>query len=1237
MPSANGSNDIEHVERALEASYDPRTSNDQRQEALRYLDGLMNSREAPKHGFALVTNASLPPQARLFGLTLLENSLVRRWSHHSAEEADLIRQWVIDLAQSLRPQDPSYIRLKIASLWVVLAERAWASTWSNLDAMLQELWDAQVNIEQHTSNRIFVLYILECLSENICVREDPIAMLRQEVLGQSLNEVFIPPGLYQRHKDERDNITDMRHGNEGWILRICTCLKLLTSQDHPGARGMIVRALEALKPTVTWISLEAIIEARCVDCVFQALAYGDDAIRVAAIELLLAILSRNYNPHFVDSWKDIYRSAIASTCIETLKRTYSATETHPDDVDETKYTVQKKLSEVVGQLGDAVNKVPEILDDENHVVMFYQFAIDIFKSNSLLVSIPVLHNLSQTLAIKQPKIIPIIQQGASQMFDTCVERMIKFESLSKDTEHPILSYLRDDFETMPEMHAFLGNYRRYCSKVVEHLSEERPISAVQYLLQQATATFKSVEQLRESTYTKHAIPLAQLEANATAVKSGLSGYRHWLISKNPIHSRETPRAELQKEVEESAAALGAQCMEIANTVSEHPDVARIACQLMGDTLLHIQRPDPGLVRGIVEQILKGATPPTSQNSDFAEAIKQLEAARLYYIQSLAVSFPDAIYENHSDIFTHLDLIWRDDSVDDKIRWGYKAIQVITTQRSMQLNESTRVARLQPLLEPVANAWSSAELTSRLSSFQSFCSLIGLDDLMAYVRNARFSTTQDWSNAKLDDAGVQFRSRINAALTALPVRMTTSLLAASSENLKEDSTNHRVGARLWQEIMPIILPNVLSLLNHSTAFSSDESWSQLPADFQSVIRKMLVDRFWQSGISNETKDEFTARVSGSSSTYEGFASNVRGAPRQVRDGCYHIIHGLTRFDKVFFAIPNLAQTLAEALFGNAHWLSTHHLQRLVSLLDRLVSRCPPPLRRSFLPPLISLSFSCFHTKLTREWESIELARTDDKENESSGDLGEEMKADSVVRATTHSFVTFAHKILSNSAMLSVQPQGAGESLKTAILTSPEMASPVLEFLIASLRMRDSRCVAIATQIFRSFIPFIAQEQEQNPALAEMMTAIQYKLSTDALQTAITSLNEPHFVDIHKDLAWLIASIIHNCSGGDDIPARVLASLQGMEPDRVRIAVDDIRNSKREREQRGIVLELLEGIRGVRISEMGKVGIGGNREDAAQKAKREKGKWLSSGGMEVETAGIVRGNTPPEGGLGAMFGD
>lgn len=212
-------------------------------------------------------------------------------------------------------------------------------------------------------------------------------------------------------------------------------------------------------------------------------------------------------------------------------------------------------------------------------------------------------------------------------------------------------------------------------------------------------------------------------------------------------------------------------------------------------------------------------------------------------------------------------------------------------------------------------------------------------------------------------------------------------------------------------MPSAMKNetlLISVDRHATAFPEPSNWTDLPSEIQVVMQKMLVDRFWQSGISNESRDEFYARISETSSTFEGFGSSVRGIPRTIRDSCYHIIFGMTRFEEQFFGLQDLSIPLAEALLANATALSAHHLQRLISLVERLVQRCPSHHRETFVPPLLTLFFTQVDKKISIEWESIEQAKIQTAQDDEN--LGDEMKAESILRATTYAVVTFASGLL-----------------------------------------------------------------------------------------------------------------------------------------------------------------------------------------------------------------------------------
>ena len=247
---------------------------------------------------------------------------------------------------------------------------------------------------------------------------------------------------------------------------------------------------------------------------------------------------------------------------------------------------------------------------------------------------------------------------------------------------------------------------------------------------------------------------------------------------------------------------------------------------------------------------------------------------------------------------------------------------------------------------------------------------------------------------------------------LPLNATKNLLSATTEKLKESSREYQIGAQVWGPAMQAMLSNVLQMTRHATSFPNSSNWSNFPPELQMVMQKMLVDRFWQAGISNESRDEFYARIAESGDTYEGFASAIRGIPRQIRDWCYHIVYGMTRFEEEFFGLKELPRPLAEALLTDASYLSTHHLQRLIALVERLVQRCPAHHRRHFMPPILALFFSQTDKKISAEWEVIERSSTQSVEGEDQ--LNDEMKAESVLRATTYAVVNFASSILDQRA-------------------------------------------------------------------------------------------------------------------------------------------------------------------------------------------------------------------------------
>jgi exportin-5 len=70
--------------------------------------------------------------------------------------------------------------------------------------------------------------------------------------------------------------------------------------------------------------------------------------------------------------------------------------------------------------------------------------------------------------------------------------LIRYESLPEDTEDPTLMLLLEDTDTIPERHAFLGNYRRYSSQVIEAIVQLKLSDAFYHILRQAEAVLSAL-------------------------------------------------------------------------------------------------------------------------------------------------------------------------------------------------------------------------------------------------------------------------------------------------------------------------------------------------------------------------------------------------------------------------------------------------------------------------------------------------------------------------------------------------------------------------------------------------------------------------------------------------------------------------------------------------------------------------------------------------------------------------
>jgi exportin-5 len=173
-----------------------------------------------------------------------------------------------------------------------------------------------------------------------------------------------------------------------------------------------------------------------------------------------------------------------------------------------------------------------------------------------------------------------------------------------------------------------------------------------------------------------------------------------------------------------------------------------------------------------------------------------------------------------------------------------------------------------------------------------------------------------------------------------------------------------------------------------------------------------------------------------------------------------------------------------------------------------------------------------------------------------------------------------------------------------------------------------------RIFRHIIPQFASPN--HTSITEVVAAqVGDFICTEVLKACISSLNEPYFVDMQKDLAMLITQIIVLYSPRSQRPREVIASLPSMDPNAVDSTIRTLLSqpAKSERSQRSMVLQLLERVRGVSIHEAGKIDRG--KELAAAKKGRQSN--VPQQYMKVEKTGIDHGDEAGLDGVAGLFGD
>lgn len=413
---------------------------------------------------------------------------------------------------------------------------------------------------------------------------------------------------------------------------------------------------------------------------------------------------------------------------------------------------------MIAHLASFIEERPGSLREDTDLAAFFTLMMSIARNQSLLVSIPVVHSWVKLLTSDTIGGSDTVSSLVGPLLEFGSQRVLRYEALPEDSDEPAILFLNEDIDTMPERHAFLGNYRRYATNIVELIVQRRPLDAFGYILQQTDATLQEIHAnqgtLDLANYKKSSTTVIKIDATFTAVESALKGYSKWVAA----HGKNPQQDEEQRNAIENH--LLEWCVNLLNKNFEDPMIKQRIIKLAADFSSRLLEKKQSFALSVLEHILTSQPADRPEYPVYSEAVKELHQVAAHEIRRLAMRCPDYFIDYYDQLQAKIQEVLATSTMEDRPQSDLSAVLFIIVHRATKIDAQARQSRLQEFVKPVADSWQSQAMTDSLSTFSGFCELLGVDHVQNYIQTRRADRLEDWSSVILDEEGKNMQSRMN---------------------------------------------------------------------------------------------------------------------------------------------------------------------------------------------------------------------------------------------------------------------------------------------------------------------------------------------------------------------------------------------------------------------------------------------------------------------------------------------
>ncbi|KAK9368751.1 armadillo-type protein [Lipomyces kononenkoae] len=1225
------SEELRRISEALLTIHNAKVSNGARRQAQEFLDAIKAEEDAPLWGYQLaIHDPPRPDQIRHFGLSLLEHAIMHQYSSYEFSKQAVLRNWVVELATAISPNDAYYLKEKLAALWVAIAKRSWGPNqdeWNDMDEVLVRLWNLS------PPARDLSISILKTLFEDVFILDDPLAGKRSNALSAQCIEILTDEAILLKTYHTRDeSIRRLRFGSEGWLVRWSRLLGecLDRGVDDSETEGFAIKVLQGLKTCLVWTLPGAIREADLLNRISQALTINNLKVRIWATDCLHILFTRTFSDS--DDFKAVIGAVFLPAGIATLSQVFASIKLEVDHIDEDSYILLKKMVEMIVGLGEYLsvsdedkNCLPPDVDLKGYLELVFATT----QHESLIISGLSLQFWCSILRVEGLARRQEVTAMLPRLLELTADRIIRYERVEEPTV--TRKFLDIDFDSMPEVHAFLGNYRRFIDDIARLVVCRMPVDSLLWLDIRLDKFFSSwhgwcspgspVALQKDPLFL---VAYAQFSMVDAALR-GISRWKSWyqepdknviLLSLNPIVERFCDRM---------------LSMNVTDPVLLRKQIQTLVqfAPLMTDVSQTMFR--------VLERVLQACTFEYQPNiaEEDAELIRDLRNKCSTELNRLAYLMPNALMEIYPDLERIINEIIGSRRLSDHEVVSFLSFLLVVSQRSDAPNKAECFSKI---VDPVLNSWTDEATMKGLSQLPWFMERVGIVEIANYFRDRGVDANTDLLATPMDETGRLLKTRLKDQWAALfPIRATRIFIQYTIEKLDHSSEEFQNLLALWKPRIQPILPHILQLLAQIEAYNNPDNWEDLPLEVRSFVRDSCAERFWQVGISLQSRDEFVEDNVKAAQTLRDFADSLGHMLRYTREYAFLALGSITQLESTMYEIPSIGTALWRALAGQPQGTTLHAWKHLVAFVVRPVVRnCPSELREIFFPDFLPAVLTRLEGVIGARWDDL-TRRGLIGQTEEDVALSEEMMDEYLLRQFSNVvdrlLIDLVGPLTVTGTAAGIDVNGDDKvdnssiNLRAYVLTHPVVLGPFLTLCTRLFMVRDTRCSYSCALILRQIIPMmIGQYAEVDDYLCDVV-----------MPACLTVLSDVYFADVAGEASYVLTMIYTVLRGKYDRPFRKMQQvLSGVASDDVIALERELASVKSLRQQRGVMLEFLTLLRAVPDGPEGEVArrIARVRKER-EKERKTKQTWAVT--RKVAEQHDAVDSVLEEGGLANLFGN